>query len=311
MSRVRSGESPVGIVVNHKIALAPSFMRIILSRKGVDSGTDTAGLASPILDGSLVSLPIPEKRSQISYADLTIGKVTLGNIVKDLSKGRLRGDRKVHHLDPDLLYSVFPRQREWRPIFGQGSAAQSHLQTCGVTVGDLFLFFGSFREAELRKGKYRYKVDSPDLHVIFGWLQVGAIIPCTDPQLSDIPWARYHSHFRRGHGTAFIASDRLDFGSDRGNLSGGGYFERYHESLRLTAPKSSSRRRWLLPRWCYPRNGFLPLTYHPNKTCFRRNGKHTILESAARGQEFVLDSREYPEAVPWARRLIRTALNES
>jgi len=285
-------------------------MRIILSRKGVD--TVAGGLASPILDGSLISLPIPAKHTQISYADLTFRKVLLGNIVGDLSKGRIRGDHKVH-LDPDLLYSIYPRQRGWKPIFGQNKAALSHLQTCGVTVGDLFLFFGWFREAELRDGKYRYKPDSPDRHVIFGWLQVGAIIPCTDRQLSDIPWARYHPHFRRGrgYGTAFVASDRLSFGSDMGNLSGGDYFKQYHECLRLTAPNGLSRRFWQLPRWCYPRNGCIPLTYHPDKTSFRRNGKHTILESAARGQEFVLDSRDYPEAVPWARRLILTATKES
>jgi hypothetical protein len=283
-------------------------MRIILSRKGVDSGA--GGFASPILDGSLVSLPIPARaeRSQISYADLAFRKISIGNLVENLSKNRVRRDQKVH-LDPDLLDSVYPRQRGWKPIFGQGSAAQSHLQTSGVTVGDLFLFFGWFREAELRDGKYRYRPNSPDLHVIFGWLQVGAIIPCTDRQLSDISWARYHPHFRYGFGTAFVASDQLFLGGGMGKISGGGYFGRYHESLRLTAP-NNSRRFWQLPRWCYPRDGCIPLTYHSDKTSFRRIGKHTILESAARGQEFVLDSRDYPEAVPWARRVIRTALNK-
>ena len=283
-------------------------MRIILSRKGVDSSA--GGLASPIIAGSLVSLPIPAERSQISYADLTFRKVSLGNIVGDLSNGRVRGDRAVH-LDPDLLYSLYARKRGWRPIFGQGqTAAESHLQTCGVTIGDLFLFFGWFREAELRNGKYRYKFNSPDLHVIFGWLQVGAIIPCADRQLSDISWALYHPHFRYGYGTAFVASDRLDLSGDMGKIAGGGYFGRYHESLRLTAPNSCSRRVWQLPRWCYPRHGCLPLTYHPKKTSFRRNGQHTILESAGRGQEFVLDSRDYPEALSWARRLILMATKE-
>lgn len=282
-------------------------MRIVLSRKGVDSSA--GGLASPILNGKLVSLPIPGRDSQISYDDLTLSKISLGKVVKDLSNGRVRSNRQVH-LDPDILRSLYPRKPGWRPIFGQGqSAAESHLQACGVTVGDLFLFFGWFREAELQNGKFRYRAGAPDRHVIYGWLQVGSIVPCADRQLSGIPWARYHPHFHGGYGTAYVASDRLDLGGNTRNIPGGGQFARYHERLRLTAPNSPSRRRWQLPGWFYPRNGCVPLTYHPNKASYRRNGKYTLLESACRGQEFVLDSRDYPEAVPWARRLILTEFN--
>lgn len=282
-------------------------MRIVLSRKGVDSSA--GGLASPILNGSLVSLPIPDHHSQIAYADLAFGKVSLGKIVEDLSDGAVPSNQHVH-LDPDILRSLYSRKPGWRPIFGQGQfAAESHLKTCGVTVGDLFLFFGWFREAELRGGKYRYRPDAPDLHMIYGWLQVGAVIPCTDRQLSDIPWARYHPHFRGGYGTAYVASDKLDLGGNTRDIPGGGQFAGYHECLRLTAPNSLSRRFWQLPGWFYPRNGCLPLTYHPKTSSFRRDGKYTILESAGRGQEFVLDSRDYPEAVSWARRFILTAIN--
>ena len=282
-------------------------MRIILSRKGVDSSA--GGFASPILNGALASLPIPGRDSQISYDDLTFSKFSLGKVVEDLSNGRVRSNRQVH-LDPDILRSLYPRKPGWRPIFGQGqSAAESHLQACGVTVGDLFLFFGWFREAELRGGKYRYKPNAPDLHVIYGWLQVGSIIPCTDRHLSDIPWARYHPHFRGGYGTAYVASDKLDLGGNTRKIPGGGQFVRYHERLRLTAPNSLTRRLWRLPGWFYPRNGCLPLTYHPNKESFRRDGQYANLESAGRGQEFVLDSRDYPEAVSWARRLILTAFS--
>ncbi len=283
-------------------------MRVILSRKGVDSSS--GGLPSPILNGSLVSLPIPDGQSQITYADLTFGKVSFGKLVEDLSDGKLRSNRRIH-LDPDILRSIYPRKPGWRPVFGQAGAAESHLKTCGITVGDLFLFFGWFREAELRDGRHRYRPDAPDVHVIYGWLQVGTVIPCSDRQLSDIPWVRYHPHFRGGYGTAYIASDRLDLGDNVPGIAGGGQFARYHECLRLTAPNSPNRRRWQLPGWFYPRNGCVTLTYHPNKASFRRKGNYTILESAGRGQEFVLDSRDYPEAVSWARRLILKAINET
>jgi hypothetical protein len=35
-------------------------------------------------------------------------------------------------------------------------------------------------------------------------------------------------------------------------------------------------------------------------------GKNSILKSVARGQEFVLDTSYYPEAVEWLRKLIIT-----
>ncbi len=281
-------------------------MRIIFSRKGVDSSSGR--LASPILNGSLVSLPIPGS-SQITYTDLTFGAVSIGKLVEDLSGGRLRSNRQVH-LDPDLRRSSYARKPGWRPIFGQGQdAAESHLQTHGVTVGDLFLFFGWFREVELREGTYRYRQDAPDLHVIYGWLQVGAVISCNDRQFSDFAWARYHPHFRDGYGTAYISSKTLHLRYNLAGIAGAGQFARYHECLRLTAPESLRRSVWQLPRWLYPRDGCVPLTYHPDKASFRRKGNHTILESDGRGQEFVLDSREYPEVVSWAERLILKANN--
>jgi hypothetical protein len=281
-------------------------MRIIFSRKGVDSSA--GGLASPILDGSLVSLPIPSSDRPITYGDLVFGRVSLGKVVEDLSNGTIKSNRNVH-LDPDILHGLYPRQPGWRPIFGQGQpAAESHLQSCGVTVGDLFLFFGWFREAELKDGRYRYRRGALNLHVLYGWLQVGAVIPCNDRQLSDIPWARYHPHFRNRYGTAYIARNKLDLGANSHEIPGGGQFSRFHNCLRLTAPNSASRRQWQLPGWFYPRNGCLPLTYHPNKSSFRRSGRYTIVESAGRGQEFVLDSRDYPEAIQWARRLITTSI---
>jgi len=44
-------------------------MKVILSRKGFDSGT--GGYPSPILpDGTLLSLPIPDATSDIKYSDI-------------------------------------------------------------------------------------------------------------------------------------------------------------------------------------------------------------------------------------------------
>ena len=36
----------------------------------------------------------------------------------------------------------------WQPLFGQDSAAETHLRNQGVGTGDIFLFFGLFRRVE-------------------------------------------------------------------------------------------------------------------------------------------------------------------
>jgi hypothetical protein len=60
-------------------------MKIILSRKGFDSGS--GGCPSPIFpDGSLMSLPIPDKQSKISYNEINCNhKVSLGEVVSQLA----------------------------------------------------------------------------------------------------------------------------------------------------------------------------------------------------------------------------------
>ena len=279
-------------------------MRIILSRKGVDS--QAGGIPSPILDDKPISLPIP-LRSNITYGDLNLGGIALGPLVRDLSKGRLSEKTPVH-LDPDLRSDAYRRSKGWRPIFGQGErASKTHLYNCGVTVGDLFLFYGWFRRAEFRAGQFRYVTNAEDVHFIHGWLQVGAVIPCDDPALSDIPWARYHPHFSSGDGIAYIASRKLRLGSSAKALPGAGYFKRYKELLCLTAPNSTTRRNWRMPRWFRPRNNCFPITYHTNPKRFTPAGNYTLVESVSRGQEFVLDSCDYPEAVQWARHLITSS----
>ena len=52
-------------------------MKIVLSRKGFDSAA--GGVASPILpDGKMLSLPIPDRSSPITYADISKAKTKLG-----------------------------------------------------------------------------------------------------------------------------------------------------------------------------------------------------------------------------------------
>jgi len=149
-------------------------MRLVFSRKGFDSSAGR--VPSPILpDGTLYSLPIPDPYSQIRFGDIRAKGVPIANLVPDLTRGRINAGNRVH-LDPDLRHDALRRPTGWRPLFGQANSAQSHLKNQGVTCGDLFLFFGWFRRVTQDLGRWRYVPDAPDLHVLFGWLQIGGIL---------------------------------------------------------------------------------------------------------------------------------------
>ena len=122
----------------------------------------------------MISIPIPDKRARVRYRDIKKPEPGFGKLVRDLSKGKLSGSEKVH-LDPDLDYDALPRDKGWQALFGQHGAAQSHLQSHKVGAGDVFLFFGWFKQAELYRRRWRYVAGAPDQHIIFGWMQVGTV----------------------------------------------------------------------------------------------------------------------------------------
>ncbi len=282
-------------------------MKLILSRKGFDSAH--GGCASPILDGGLLcSLPIPDANAATDYAEISFNGASLGPIVRSLSRGRI-GSRDKAHLDPDLRCDAITRAPGWRPIFGQAGAAQSHLARHGVGPGDLFLFFGWFRRAERRGGELRYVRDAPDLHVIFGWLQVGQVHRVTNDLARELPWAASHPHLiqrdRYDNDTIYAARERLTVAGSR--LPGAGVFERVADQLVLTQlTPYLGRSTWRLPRWFHPRDR-APLSRHGRANRWRVQGESVQLRSVPIGQEFVLDLNRYPEAMAWLGGIFRGA----
>lgn len=279
-------------------------MKLILSRKGFDSSC--GGAASPILpDGSLFSMPIPSRDSPINYDELRIGDRFVGPLVEALTNGRVQRSHGAH-LDPDLRASTYARRPGWRPLFGQDGTAQAHLENQGVGVGDLFLFFGWFRQTEETAAWYRFVPGAPDLHVLFGWLQVGRVLPVGAPELEVPAWAAYHPHFHRdseGRNTVYVAREDLRLTGMAPGPAGAGVFRRYRDALRLTAP-GHTRTGWRLPGWFFPWDGRPPLTYHGNPDRWSLAADHAMLRSVPRGQEFVLDGDHYPEAIEWAYGLV-------
>lgn len=238
-------------------------MRIIFSRKGFDSAA--GGGASPIVDGRPVSLPIPAgKASRTTYGDLG-----LGAHAAKASRGSL-GDGDLCHHDPMFT-------GEGTCLFGQVGAAQTHLANQGVGPGDVFLFFGLFREEDSGEPHHR----------IFGWMEVERMVhlaECAETEREELA-AHAHPHALEMHG-----------GNDCIYVGPGGTAPRASETLRLTVPEGPPSL-WQRPEWL-KKGG---LSYHDREDRWLRGGR---LRSVARGQEFVADIGRRQEPRRWLDRIL-------
>jgi len=281
-------------------------VKIILSRKGFDSAS--GGVPSPIFpDGSMLSLPIPDRLSHIAYGEIGGNRwATVSEAVSQLA-GLPISHRA--HLDPDLVHHSFPRLKGWRPIFGQVGAAEGHLRKQGVGKGDLFFFFGLFRWVERGAAGWQYVRNSRAMHVLFGWLQIAERAPVSTWPVND-RWALYHPHFAmtpRASNVLYLSSKSLRMSDGALYIAGAGVFPFFSPVLQLTAPDSERPGRWLLPAWFHPQGRASVLSYHRKPSRWSRSSSGTILSSVSRGQEFVLDCDDYPEAIDWLDELMQCA----
>ena len=293
-------------------------MKLILSRKGFDGGNGRC--PSPIFpDETMVSLPILLGGASHKMSQVPCGQpgVNIGQVVADITArlapaNRLSGDSSVH-LDPSLKPHLQPVPPGWRSAFGQVGTAQGHLTNRGIAKGDLFLFFGWFRKVEQHAGRWRYRPESPDLHVVFGWLEVDQILQIDDgfnvnrahPWLSDHPHVRHAKEMGRSN-TVYVASQELTFDKSK---AGGGSFDRFKPRLQLTTPNANQRSMWTLPSWFHPSAPptMHDLSYHetPGRWTLDGNGLQTQLRAVNRGQEFVISldgDRRHP-AMEWLKSL--------
>ena len=260
-------------------------MKVILSRKGFDSGYGR--IPSPILpDGTLLSLPIPTTESGRRFTELRYGDLSYADIIVTLggSAGMAAG---CCHLDPDLRPGT---ASGWVPAFGQTGAAQTHLANREVGVGDLFLFFGRFRSTEYAPdGRLRFIRRAPIQHIVFGYLQVGAVV-----HGEGIRAYAWHPHAENPdplpNNTLYLASDRL-LTTD---LPGAGVLDHRADRV-LTAPGRSTSR-WRLLDWM----AHASISYHGPGSI-----KDGYFQSAAKGQEFVIDGA--PDVAGWAESVILPA----
>ena len=220
-------------------------MRIIFSRKGFDSAA--GGGPSPIVGGRPLSLPIPAgAASQTTYGDLG-----LGEHAAKASRGKLGADDLCHH-DPMFTDGGVC-------LFGQCGAAQTHLERQGVGVGDVFLFFGLFRDEQSGEPHHR----------IFGFLEVEELLSLVEGAPVELV-DRAHPHALAMH----HKNDVIYRGP-------GKVAPRASDALRLTV-SGGPVTMWNRPAWL--KHG--GLSYHDKPERWLRGSK---LRSVARGQEFVAD----------------------
>jgi hypothetical protein len=283
-------------------------MKVILSRKGFDSSN--GGYPSPIFtDGKLISLPIPSDDS-IKYSQLKFDNTrTYYDLMKELKIKKIKSKKKSPdftkdskcHLDPDLLEAISQRKKGWKPCFGQSEQAQTHLHNESVKQDDLFLFFGWFKKTIKNNEKFQFERKAQNLHVIFGYFQIGEIIQVNHN--TKIPkWMKTHPHkcneklLKEPNNTIYIARENLSWNN---KISGAGVFN-FSKKLVLTKI-GLSRSKWDLPSFFKNVN----ISYH-TKDSWKEEG---YFKSADIGQEFVIEDNE--EVTNWAKTLIEENYNRT
>ena len=97
------------------------------------------------------------------------------------------------HLNPGINFDTYRRRKDrpdwqqWRGMLGQAGIAQSHLNQQDIGSGDVFLFFGLYRQVEETAQGWRFIKGAPELHVLWGWLQVDQRYRVADLGPNDLP----------------------------------------------------------------------------------------------------------------------------
>ncbi len=258
--------------------------KLILSRKGSDSSS--GGGPSPIIEGYPLSVPIPQQHTEIRYRDLRHPHLDLPVVLNDLY-GCLD---KECHLDPDLFEGNLEKRPEgWRPAFGQHGSALSHLDSYKVGRGDIFLFFGWFKEAKNVNGRWCFHPLAADIHFIYGYMEIGekwmAEKAKPPKYLANHPHIKVRELFEKPNNCIYLSADRLILNTDR---AGAGLLP--FANRRILTAIEGKRSRWLLPSCFFDKQGYCKLSYHHKRKGEKILGSpFHLFSSVPRGQEFVVE----------------------
>lgn len=286
-------------------------MKIILSRKGLDTGSGKS--PSPIIQSEkrMFSIPIPDDcETYYGYNDLRFSDdLSCCELMEQLN---IKARNCRAHTDPDIrryLYQADKTDPNWRPMFGQYSYPQGHLNKQRIGDGDIFLFFGLFKDIEKNNNGRYYFVPGTTKQVIWGYMQVdGKPRPVTDNACDyRHPHFLCYNEYKKYRNCSY--ENTVYFGretlSEYPLLPGYGAF-RFDNRLVLTenpGDKAEVYNVWKLPRHFAEHR----MTYHPADRFSIINDEYCRVTAKNRGQEFVIDDEK---ATEWALDLIRTVHRE-
>lgn len=270
-------------------------MKIILSRKGFDGSN--GGCPSPVIDNTLLSMPIPSN-DNVSYNDLEYKGISYLEILNQINPKNQT--YTSCHLDPDIRRGI--RKNEcngWMPAFGQTGSAQGMLRNAKVDVGDIFLFFGWYHKAVKRDNKYVFakKKDCDihdyfgyhDFHAIWGYMQIGEIITNSE-KIKDFLWHPHSSnaHLKDKNNAIYIPSKTLSFDETKP-----GYGTLDYREDRILTKKGMSKSQWI------PYKFLMPDKVYGNK---KNSSKKGALYYQGIWQELVVYETE--ELLNWVRSIL-------
>jgi len=157
------------------------------------------------------------------------------------------------------------------------------------------LFFGCFRKTTYKNGKLTYVKNSPEVHAIFGYLQVEKVLKETFPG-----WMKYYPHaladfcLTNSNNAIYVSRDVVSWDT---SIPGAGPFQ-FYKGLVLTKD-GCSKSKWDLDPDIFKG---LEISYHITKNDYSKPWRDDYFQSTAKGQEFVIE--ENSKVVQWAKRLI-------
>lgn len=284
-------------------------MKIILSRKGFDTGS--GGKPSPFFvdRGIHFSIPIPDDNAFFSYRDLRFNDdLSLYDLMEKLGVAENERDRQAH-TDPDIridLYSNNPAIQmhlaNWEPLFGQHGHEQCRLCRQNVGPGDIFLFYGLFQDVRIIKDRYRFIEGATKRQIIWGYLQVKEVLHVNDNNIINHHHPHYHGRIHYENNTIYRAAEILSFNP---NMPGYG---RLPFNDRLILSKNASARANEYNLFSLPRFFKDISVVGIGDVCRARsrpdpdNNDRYLLRFPNRGQEFIF--AENNEVTHWAEEII-------
>ncbi len=264
-------------------------MKIIFSRKGIDSAYGKG--VSPIFpNGDMLSIPIPVKGTEagIHYSKLKFNKQSIYSYMKQLN---LHVEHSYCHCDPYINPQLSVNGNTWIPSFGNHGAAASHLVNQEVSVGDLILFFGTFRKVIKLNSKWTFDSQSKAVHVLFGFMLIDQLLQLNvarDQEAAVQLGLQKHPHLMN-----LYPINNILFIGDK-NKSG---MFRFNEDLVLSND-GNKKSIWKVPSFF----ATCDISRNKNKKRFTKEEDFVLWDTVSIGQEFVCQPNQ--QLASWALKLI-------